>query len=808
MAKSKPKAATPVNPLVGRTLAFVGKFGYGDSDRASYTILAKAIGAQVVDAAKTVPDVLVVGEGRGGKPPGDVAKIQKKSPGVDVYDVDAFVQFLIPTPDQLLAVIHQGRKEDDHRYWQELEGLCRKARTEIDLQGTDLRKADLYGFGLEPVQLSRSDLRGANCEYTHFGHLEDVKLDECVGKNVYLRNLRRCSFRKANLAEAWMFWGWDGSADTVEDCDFTGALMQGARVEKGKLTDCRFGGATLCDAEFEHSTFTRADFTKADLSRVHASGTIFRECRFEKANLNRADLRGADLRGADLRGANLREAVLNDADLTNADVTGADLENAVLTGAKLQGVNVAEAKNYTPPKVRTAGPKLLEFAQAAAGAKSFETYAEVDLGPNEFAKLELHLGGNRVGAVSRYVREGNDTFDRLPATSLEDGMLNLSDRWPKATLRLDSVQAKGSKTLRGQKLLDLAIAAWAETFGVPVLSADELKAGRAEQQAAAVRERDELMTRIRKEGVTIWNDLDYHIRDRYELRGVDLSGANLDEGTFWGRDLRGANFAGASLRKTEIWNCQLQSANFTGATLHQCEMGSSVLAGALFAGADLTECDLKQAKLQGVDFSQANLTGTQLDEAQFDETTVFPAGFAPPAKMLWKGTGMRPDVVVAPAAQAGSLDFETFLTQLAEKVEAARMQKAGSMLKAERFELFADVQDASIVGIVKSQSSSDLVYSCRLTSDGGFGCCTQNLKPCGGLRGALCKHLLVLIVGLAKAGKLDAATVDHWINLSRGQKPAIDVETMSATFLRYKGAEAGEIDWRPTETIPEDFFAM
>jgi hypothetical protein len=31
---------------------------------------------------------------------------------------------------------------------------------------------------------------------------------------------------------------------------------------------------------------------------------------------------------------------------------------------------------------------------------------------------------------------------------------------------------------------------------------------------------------------------------------------------------------------------------------------------------------------------------------------------------------------------------------------------------------------------------------------------------------------------------------------------------LSATIVRYKGAEAGEMDWRPTETIPEDFYAM
>ena len=32
--------------------------------------------------------------------------------------------------------------------------------------------------------------------------------------------------------------------------------------------------------------------------------------------------------------------------------------------------------------------------------------------------------------------------------------------------------------------------------------------------------------------------------------------------------------------------------------------------------------------------------------------------------------------------------------------------------------------------------------------------------------------------------------------------------TLKDVFLRYKAAEAGEIDWRPTETIPEDFYTF
>ena len=59
-----------------------------------------------------------------------------------------------------------------------------------------------------------------------------------------------------------------------------------------------------------------------------------------------------------------------------------------------------------------------------------------------------------------------------------------------------------------------------------------------------------------------------------------------------------------------------------------------------------------------------------------------------------------------------------------------------------------------------------------------------------------------------RLGDLDPGTAHDWVQTSRGRKPALDKDAMTDTLLRYKGAEAGEVDWRPTETIPEDFYAM
>jgi len=33
-------------------------------------------------------------------------------------------------------------------------------------------------------------------------------------------------------------------------------------------------------------------------------------------------------------------------------------------------------------------------------------------------------------------------------------------------------------------------------------------------------------------------------------------------------------------------------------------------------------------------------------------------------------------------------------------------------------------------------------------------------------------------------------------------------DLLSDTILRYKSATAGELDWRPMETVPEDYYAF
>ncbi len=183
-----------------------------------------------------------------------------------------------------------------------------------------------------------------------------------------------------------------------------------------------------------------------------------------------------------------------------------------------------------------------------------------------------------------------------------------------------------------------------------------------------------------------------------------------------------------------------------------------------------------------------------------------PAASAPPAPAA--SPAAAAPVTPSVASGAKKVSLSSLFTELDKITGDGRMDKVKSMLRADRFQLFSEVSDSRVTGVVKSQTDASLFYACSIDDRGRYMCCTQNLNVCGGLRGKPCKHLLVLIVGLAQGAQLDPTAALRWTRSTVGKKAALDKDAMSATFIRYKGAEAGEVDWRPTETIPEDYYAF
>ncbi|AMV28772.1 Secreted effector protein pipB2 [Gemmata sp. SH-PL17] len=331
-------------------------------------------------------------------------------------------------------------------------------------------------------------------------------------------------------------------------------------------------------------------------------------------------------------------------------------------------------------------------------------------------------------------------------------------------------------------------------------------------------------------GVKKWNKLTVAERKAVKLTSADLCGADLAEINFRGLSatklkaagakLVGANGVGASFLAGDFHGADLTDANLRGFNGRDADFSAAKLVGtdlwegrflrAKFVKADLTRANLLETDLTGADFTDAVLTDANLSGASFDQTTKWPAGFVIPGEARWQGKGTDPRLV-GKGKKAAAQDINGLMARLHTNIDEKRMKRTLDMLKKERNQIFSEIEPTMVRGIVRSQRDIDTVYSCVLTDDGTYSCGTVDMEQCMGLSNEPCKHLLVLLIGLARAGQLDPATADKWVVAANKKGPRWNKTVQSHiadSFLKYKGVQAGEIDWRPTETIPEDFYAM
>jgi hypothetical protein len=294
--------------------------------------------------------------------------------------------------------------------------------------------------------------------------------------------------------------------------------------------------------------------------------------------------------------------------------------------------------------------------------------------------------------------------------------------------------------------------------------------------------------------------------DRVHSSRADFSGADLTRSDLAFGSLPKGNFAGAILRGSRSIELRLIGANLQDADCSNANMHGASLRNARCTNASFADADLSYANLRGADLTGANLTGANLREARYDENTKWPKGFKPTGEMRWMGAGVPPT-----SPKRAAQDIDGLMTRLHGIIDPKRMKRTLDMLKAEKHQLFAEVEATMVRGVIRSQRRSDLVYSCVLTQDGIYSCATPDVKKCMGLLGEPCKHLLVLVIGLTRAGLLDPRTADRWILAAKAKNPRWNKTVqgyVTDSLLKYKGAEAGLVDWRPTETIPEDYYAM
>ncbi len=203
--------------------------------------------------------------------------------------------------------------------------------------GQKCEKKGLWGFRWE-----RQSLVGLSAPSN--AYLAGIHL---CGAELWDANLEGANLRDADLKGAEL---WDANLEgaNLRDADLQGAKLGGADLQGAFLLEADLQGANLGHADLQGAVLWRAELQRADLRDAELQGVDLRDTDLQGVGLRGADLQGVDLRGADLQGVDLRdtdlqEAKLGLADLQRAKLGGADLKRANLGGADLRGAFLWEA---------------------------------------------------------------------------------------------------------------------------------------------------------------------------------------------------------------------------------------------------------------------------------------------------------------------------------------------------------------------------------------------------------------------------------------------------------------------------------
>jgi len=817
----------------------IGKRFSGEDTTHLHTRIA-ALGGTVVSTLDPRVSIVIVPDDPPLGPEVQRAKtLVSRGASVEVLAAKAFAERYAPSAEELLALL-RGKSEGLTALKQLLTHSWRLPDFPMpSLGGADLRGLTLATARLDTFELRDADLRDADLKDVHLQELSGCDLRGASLENASVSVLQRCDLRGANLRRF--------HARSVTGCDLREAEVNGMHLSYSTLSNCNLSGVDL----------TQADLRETNMPGSNLTGATLKKVELPAVNLSGADLSGADLSGAmltkvnlataNLTKANLAKANLGGADLTDATLDGADFTGANLAGARVNGrghagvIGLAEALASVGGEV---GPRLRELQTIAKAAASIRTKVEFSLPEGGVATVDIDskTGGWRHTRVqTRYRQRGEYGY----AESLVAALQDTANRWGKGTLNIDSITARSSKSpVGGKELRHLVVQAWCEVCGVEPPAGPEPKKGKP-TKAQRMRELSAaLLDELRSgpEGVERWNarshpawatlgaDASFSRSELTgaKLDGIEIAGLDFSLSTFDGASLEGArvsdakldqaSFVGASLKNATITKTTMTGADLTGArladaTLRDCDLGGdSKLTQADFTGAKLPGVKIVSDAVDGVVLTKVDLSGTDLSGVRlrggkfsgtFDDHTRFPPSYKPPAGLEGPRDAKGMPVVAADV----TLDLGDFFSRLKVTVGTSAYNKGKSMLKRSRYQLFSEVTDDRMVAIVKSQSDPSRLYACIL-GDETYSCITHRLNRCGGLGRGPCKHMMVMIMGLAQAGAVDPAKVDAWVQNSTKTGSSFDKDAAAEVFLRYKGAEAGEIDWRPTETVPEDFYAF
>ncbi len=181
-----------------------------------------------------------------------------------------------------------------------------------DFRGAKMRSAKCPGN-----DFTGSDFRAADIRWTVFDGsiMKHCNFDQARLFHVKVNHavLDSSTFRGTNM------FGMEGHFASLQDCDFSGALMKDAE---------------FLDARFNRSVAYKTRMIRAVLKRSVLDSVTFHEVDLTGGGLEKTSFKGADLENTNFQGCHLEGADFTGANLKNVNFYGAYFDKTVFKNAK------------------------------------------------------------------------------------------------------------------------------------------------------------------------------------------------------------------------------------------------------------------------------------------------------------------------------------------------------------------------------------------------------------------------------------------------------------------------------------------
>jgi uncharacterized protein YjbI with pentapeptide repeats len=508
---AKKNRSSVLNRFAGKKIVFNGKFDYGVKE------MAEAQQATVLADLSDKTDFLVLADLNAGKTIQKKAEsLNRKGATIQVMDITAFWPLLMPTSDELVALLKNNRNGAEA-----LACLPFSPNHKLRLVGATLDSLDLSEFDLSAVTFEKCSFIGATLNGTKFNDVIDCDFSKATGVRTSFQNVERSRFVKGEFSEAAIVFKHLGDIDFTaakfstssisEDTYgwFSGTIAprsakrtvgEAPRFSKASLRGCTFSRLKLEGANFDNADLTGASFTGSCLDQVS-----FRKAKATDAVFVGASMQNADLSNAVFAGANFAESNLTGATLQGADLTGANLRGAMVEPSALE---TAKSVDGAATAIVLAGPALTELDSIFNQARKVEVSFHVGRSHDENGvQLKLttypHGGSHFIHLLAVQTDENAKVGSFLPIGHIQKPFQSApSSRRPSNPtfseillqaarvlghnqVQFETVEVSSTKSPKGGKeLRKLVMQGIAEAFAQEMPSDDVLAESAKKQRAA------------------------------------------------------------------------------------------------------------------------------------------------------------------------------------------------------------------------------------------------------------------------------------------------------------------------------------